>query len=301
MLNSLTPEQDQLVDDFAEKWLGILDSCKQPDTSSSEIREGISLLYSIFDRPFPSRVLVLAPEAALDMSRNLGEPNPHFDLTCSWYAGWDAWRLAFHELGVLSKEDVSDLLTYCALFQGGVYDTVLLEDCAIIIPFPLVIVRDDSDELHCSTGPAIAWSTEEHYYWHGLATDKKHVLGEWTKEDILLEKNTEQRRVLQERLGPRFYELMGALVEDSWNDPNTGLLYELLVYEIEGEIARALRKQSPLLKNGTSPVYCERVNVICNSAMSARKWQATRHMFSTSDETARACNVDPILTYGTEA
>jgi len=302
MLEILTEEQELTLERVAQEWMDCLDSCRQPDISNPKILAGLRLIYSLFDKPLPAQIeLAKNRVAALARSKELGEPNPHLDRIGAWNCGWTARNNAHHQIGVVTDEEAADLLTYSELYLSGVYDTVLLDDCAIVVPFPLTLCRDDAGELHSAIGPAITWEGDEQYWWHGVATEEKFILGDWSKDELLALANTEQRRILQERLGAQFYELMEATVIDTWTDPETALAYALLRY-MDGETeARALRKLSPKLQGGQQPTYVERVNVLCATAQSARKWQATRHLHDASDFCAEACNKDPSLSYGIEA
>jgi hypothetical protein len=62
---------------------------------------------------------------------------------------------------------------------------------------------------------------------------------------------------------------MGAALADAWTDPRTGLRYELYA----ATPFRLLRKQSPVLQDGTQPWYCEPVPAECVTARGARRWQ----------------------------
>jgi hypothetical protein len=122
----------------------------------------------------------------------------------------------------------------------------------------------------------------------------------FTKEEILSVTNTEQRRVLAERLGwPRYLEKLGGSVVSTWEDPATKLAYELLELSETGE--RVLRKQSPELKDGSQPWYAEPVHRDLLTAQAARKWQAVTPFSRDARETARLCNTNPELTYSVEA
>jgi len=164
----------------------------------------------------------------------------------------------------------------------------LAQSCGWILPHAGVcwaserhttLRRDDRGRLHCVDGPAVAypdgWAI---YAVHGVLVPERAVMRpeSYTSDELRAETNSEVLRVISERLGaPEFLARMGARVVDSWRDPGTGLLYELLdLVERKGAgQPRWLRMRSPLLKDGTEPEYVEKVHPGLASARAARMWQ----------------------------
>jgi len=123
-----------------------------------------------------------------------------------------------------------------------------------------------------------------------------------TTEQLRNESNAEVLRIMAERMGwPLFLERMGTVTVDSWLDPWTGLSYDLLdLKERKGNRQpRWLRMRSPLLKDGTTPDYIEKVHPELSSAQAARKWQ-----FQKADgswPSVKECNAKKGLKFEMEA
>lgn len=294
MLESLTPEQDALCDAVAEEYLKAASTMREPDPVA--IRKWLEVVYRLYDMKVPERIeIVASPFAALDLGEKLTGKRVEDTNGCGYGdAGWTAYYDAHHRLGVLSAEEVADTLALRD-FQRCAWDTLLLDECAIVVRLPVELNVDAEWNMHSSTGPALKWADgHEEYAWHGTWVDKRVVMDprSYTREEYLAITNTEVRRALSESGGWEWVaSLLDAKVINSWTDPVTGLLYELLA----GGEEKFLRKQSPALKEGAQPTYIEKVHEELVTAQAARKWQAVPSL------SPAECEKDPVLTYGVEA
>ncbi len=293
-LEKLTPKQEALCETVAEEYINDLTNATLPD--SAAITKWLDVVYSLYERKRPERVeIVESPRAALKMASDLtGEKQAYLDDCGIGDGGWVGFYDYFYRIGVLKGEECSDVLALRD-FMRVAWDTVLLDECAIVVQRPIALRLDDAGNLHSATGPCIEWSDGyKDYAWHGTWVPERVILDprSHSKQEYLSITNTEQRRALSEAAGWAWVaEVLGAKAVDSWTDPVTRLQYELLRCE---DGAQLLSKQSPALKDGSQPKYIEPVHEELKTARAARKWQAT-------NLTPGECEADPHLAYGVEA
>jgi hypothetical protein len=294
VLENLTDEQEALLDKTADAYIADLTVSREPDMGA--INRWLDIVYGLYDMKRPARVEIAAsPEAALKLASELtGEKQAYMDWCGVGDGGWVSFYDLFHQIGILTDEEATEII---ALREFGkvAWDSVLLDECAIVIRRPLVLRLDDDGDLHSATGPCIEWADgEKDFSYHGTWVPERIVMApkSFTKDEILAVTNTEERRALGEIAGWQWIaDRLGATVVDKWYDRSRRLRYELLSY---GDGQKLLRKQSPELKNGKQPTYVEPVHENLKTAKAARKWQATTL-------TPEQCERDPELRYGVEA
>ncbi|WP_297826360.1 DUF6745 domain-containing protein [Mycobacterium sp.] len=294
VLETLTPEQEALLDKTADAYIADLTVPREPDMVA--INRWLDVVYSLFDAKRPERVEIAAsPEAALKLASELtGEKQTQMDWCGVGDGGWASFYDVFHQIGVLTDEEAAEVL---ALRDFGkvTWDSVLLDECAIVIRRPVAIRLDDDGDLHSTSGPCLEWADgTRDFAYHGTWVPERIVMEpkSFTRDEILAITNTEHRRALGEIAGWQWFaDRLGAEAVDKWYDRSTKLKYELLKCP---DGAQLLRKQSPSLKSGKQPVYIEPVHEDLKTARAARKWQATRL-------TPAQCEADPALRYAVEA
>jgi hypothetical protein len=95
---------------------------------------------------------------------------------------------------------------------------------------PPIIARNKQGRLHHSSGPAIEFPNgESYYYWKGRETSEKWIINnnEINREDLLITRNVEDRRILHEILGDeKFAKLLDLKVTeiDSYNGQEVCLM-----------------------------------------------------------------------------
>lgn len=298
ILEDLTPDQDIVLEQVAAEYLAVLQRGDEVDMN--KVRPMLELIYSYYDMKVPEVEIVDSPEAALMRARELGIKQPYFDWCGVGDAGWLAHYEAFARIGILNEEEAEDLRKMQAFLHGGVYDTILLDERALLVRFPQEIHTDERGNLHSPAGPAIAWRDgQAEYAWHGVFVSKELIEAPalFTKEQVI-GLPTEHRRAFCEHFGwGRTLELLQCALVDTWADPKTDLKYELY----EGPDEKIINKQSPPLQDGSQPWYPEPVHRDLKTAQAARKWQAMMRRGQDPGAIARACNKNPALTYGVEA
>lgn len=294
ILEDLTPEQEAMLDPIAEEYVRDLTVSREPDLAV--INRWLDIAYGLYDMKRPARVEIAAsPEAALKLASELtGEKQTDMDWVGVGDGGWVSFYDLFHRIGVINDEEAAEII---ALREYGkvAWDSVLLDECAIVIRRPLAIRLDDDGNLHSTTGPCLEWTDgEKDYAYHGTWVAERIVMApkSFTAAEITAITNTEERRALGEIAGWQWIaDQLGAEVVDKWYDRSRRLRYELLACK-NGQ--KLLRKQSPELKNRKQPTYVEPVHENLKTAQAARKWQAT-------NLTPEQCERDPVLKYGIEA
>ncbi len=293
-LEELTDDQVALAESVADEYIRDLPVYRDVDMAA--VLPWLDIAYGLYDMKRPEHIEIAdSPEAACALASKLtGETVDSTDWCGTGDGGWVSFYDYFHRIGVLDVEESRQVL---ALRDFGrvAWDSLLLDECAIVVRRPTVMRLDDRGNLHSTTGPCLEWADgKKEFAYHGTWMPEVVILGArtFTREQYLALSNTEQRRAVGEILGwPRVAELLGAKEIDAWTDDATSLGYALLRCE---DGTQLLRKQSPALKDGSQPAYYEPVHEDLRTARAARKWQATRL-------TPAECEKDSSLTYQVEA
>lgn len=294
LLEELTTEQEKLLDQVATEYISDLVVSREPDVEA--VNRWLDIAYGLYELKRPARVeIVASPMAALKLATELtGEKQTEMDWCGTGDGGWVAFYDLFNRIGVLTPEEAVEIIALRE-FGKSAWDSVLLDECAIVIRRPTVLRLDDDGNLHSNSAPCIEWADgEKDFAYHGTWVPERIVMApkSFTRDEIVAITNTEERRALGEIAGWQWIaDQLGAKVVDKWYDRSRRLKYELLSY---GDGQKLLRKQSPALKNGKQPVYVEPVHEQLKTAIAARKWQAT-------NLTPAQCEADPTLKYQVEA
>lgn len=293
-LETLTKAQEKLLAVVADEYIADI-TAGGSRKDKKAIDRWLTIVYGFYDKPVPRVEVVGSLEAALYRANELDPKGKHTyaDGTGFYDGGWLSFYDYFARIGILSKDEASDMRALIAFRKVG-WDTVLFDEVAIVVRRPKAIRVDDDGRLHGQGAPCIEWHDgEKDYAWHGTWVSEKIATAprSHTREEFLAISNTEERRALCEAAGWAWVaELLNATVIEKWTDPETGLSYTLLACS---DGSKLLQKQSPPLKKGAQPVYVEPVHEDLKTARAARKWQAT-------DWTPASCEADPSLSYGTE-
>lgn len=298
MLNDLTTEQEAMLDVIVNEYIAVLFRGDEVDIDA--VRPPLEMIYGFYDKKLPEIEICDSPEAALMRAKELGVESPYFDWCGASDAGWLAYYEVFTRLSIIDDVESEDLRKMQRLLFCGVYDTVLLDERALLVRFPKEAHVNARGDLHCATGPAISWRDgQAEYSWNGVWVSQALIeTPETITKAEALAMPTEERRAFCERFGwTNALKLFECMLLNSWTDPLIGLAYELYT----GPDDSILKKQSPVLLTGEQPFYCEPVHRDLKTAQAARKWQAMMRPGSDPAEVARACNHDPGLSYGIEA
>lgn len=313
-LSSLTAAQESRLIEIGDRYIHELTN--PPPFVETDVIAWLDLVYSLFDQARPARVeYAKSAVAACELATRLtGDPVTVLDWRGVRDGGWLAFSEAFRELGVQTPEEDADA-EVLRRFARSAWDTILLEEggdgehgsCAIVVLRPAALRVDAAGNLHGPIArgadgagiaePCIEWQDgSREYAVHGTWVSERVATAprSHSREEYEAITNTEERRALGELAGWDWVvDLLGGQVVDTWTDPETQLLYELIDCTAHGQ--KMLRKQSPRLKDGSQPTYLEPVHEHLRTARAARKWQAVPTW------TAEQCEADPVLTYGVEA
>ncbi len=296
---SITDAQiDAISDELHDKYLA---ACTTPGVvPSQELCERFAAMqYRVAGLPCPPvRIVKSRVEALAIASKETGEKETSIDWVSVWYVGWLARREAGERLGILGLDDeeksiMADVHIALDALSGGVFGSVALDGLFLAIPYASVLKFDSAGNLHCGDGPAVSWGDDDQEWaWHGVWIPRELTDGSEITPEMYSGYSTEVRRACGEIRGWQFVsDLLGASVIDSWKDQVTGLTYELL----SGRGEKWLRKQSPVIKDGSQPTYIEPVHEDLESARAARRWQAPPYL------TPAECEADPSLEYEHES
>jgi hypothetical protein len=290
----LTPEQEALCDEVVREYIDDLPVARLVDLT--KVKVWLDIVYAMYGLETPRIEVVQSPEAACERASSLtGQAQTELDWVGVGDGGWISFYDYFERVKVLTHDENADVQ---ALKDYGrvAWDSILLDECAIVVARPITLKVDEVGNLHSATGPCIEWGDgERDFAWHGTWMPERAITAPrtYTREEYLAITNTEERRALGEIAGWDWIaELLGSTVIDMWCDLNTGLNYELSRCAHDGPTL--LRKQSPPLKDGSQPWYSEPVHENLLTAQAARKWQAT----SLSPE---ECEREPALQFDVES
>ncbi len=139
---------------------------------------------------------------------------------------------------------------------------------ALVVRRPRLLTFDEAGQLHNATGPCVeyrdGWGV---YAWHGVRVPERVIRApdELTRDDFLGEENVATRRIIQERMGGRFVEEIGARFVDSGD---RGVLYEVDLPGDPERVARYVQLTDP----STGRVYYLRVPRWLATAEEAVAW-----------------------------
>lgn len=152
-----------------------------------------------------------------------------------------AWLAFYHFFAVYLAPNALHAL---ARFNERVSGYWLGRETALIVRRPRILTCDAQGRLHSTTGRAMEYHDDCCLYaWHGVRVPEQVILAPetLTRKDFLNEKNVEERRVIQERMGGSFVSEMGSGVLDT--SPR-GMLYEVRLLADDPEpVARYVQMQ----------------------------------------------------------
>ena len=139
----------------------------------------------------------------------------------------DSCGVAFYEfgneIGVKYKAaNLIDLQIFSRMIRGGIMLSILLDGLVIICRRPHKVVRDQRNNLHNPTGPAVSWlDGYKNYFWHGISIEPWIVEEpqKITAELVLKESNAETRRAMVEKMGlDKFMHQANPIILDTDKD-----------------------------------------------------------------------------------
>jgi len=207
VIESLTPEQEAKMDEYAEYWekVGL-------DTSPAnrvDAEKTITRIYELIGKKQPEFIWVNSyEEACKAISEGSGTDvraqNNFF--SGQHHAGWSGWYRYYKEvLGIkFEKEDMelAELWTALSISCGWWWP---FEGVVVCCEKYKNIQLDDNGELHCEDGYAVSYRGDAggEFFWHGVSVSSQIIMSPATLtiEQIDKEENAEVRRIMMERYG----------------------------------------------------------------------------------------------------
>jgi hypothetical protein len=122
-----------------------------------------------------------------------------------WNIGWTAFLDYFARIGIDFREHSEIWQKWISFLDLGVWDCILLQGVAILCRAPLEVKRDERNELHNTSGPAVRWADGYgSFFVHGVRfNDPAPILdhASITAERVFSETNVEVRRTLIDLMG----------------------------------------------------------------------------------------------------
>lgn len=300
--DKLTPEEEKFQEEVCNEWIA-RSIGGSTETDDKVISEGFDWLYKIsgVEPPKYGMEVYDSPQAAVRAAKK-----ECADVTNTHYVGLmaDAYWVAFYDFFTRIKTiNEENFNKYRNLLWAGVWDCICLDEKAFVIRRPELVSQDTNQRLHAEKGPALRFRDGfEVYVWHGVLLNERMIMRpeSYTRDELMLETNSEIRRAFCERVGfEKYAEIMGVVEIDSWTDPKTGLKYDLMDFASrEGSLQpRLLKMVSPVIKTGERPYYIEPVDPGLETAAAARKWQFPK---PGGYWTVEECNKNPEINFSIE-
>lgn len=317
MLEALTDEQEKLLDQVADEWIGRAHS-GEILINQIQARQAIHSIYREAELAEPQTMFFQGPIEAIAFCHEIGKKDvndiDYFGL--GFDAGWVSWTDLYQRIGVLPEPEPA-FEAFKELSLSGVWATILFDGLAICISRPALVKTDEGGNLHSAEGPALAFADGyEEYAWHGTWVTEQIIMKPetLTKKEILAEKNSEVSRAMAERLGwDEYMKRVETILVDKWecaaaqtDGKMTVLHFELYDFrERRGTLQpRLLKMESPRLNDGGRPYYIEPVDPGLKTAEAARRWQCDPQGEEFKDRPAdwvAECNKNPGLKFEVEA
>lgn len=254
IIDSLTPEQEGLLEVYYERWLAIGMSTEPTDFEAA--KKALILVYTAAGQEPPKEILHFTnPMAAAEWEKEKGLSSSGVGSVI--YGNHDASWLGFYEyMHEVVGIDCSELKGLWALARAGGWCWVY-DDVAVITDRPQTLHVDEQGNMHCEDGPAISYGDGEFslYFWHGVAVEEYIIErpDEITVEKINSERNAEIMRVMIERFGAGEY--LQAIDAKKVGEPfNESQLYEA-EFDDGTSIARVRAINSTPEPDGSVKIY----------------------------------------------
>lgn len=228
MISSLTPEQEEQLALYREKWIKIGLSTEPLDLEKT--LAAARNAYTAANVEFPdTHYVARSPKEAAELASGLSSRSLSDCVSDQIYGCHDAGWLSFYDYVsevlkldcVKPLEGLIELAKHCGWWAP--YDT-----CVIFQDRPSEIHRDTQNRTHNETGPAILYRDgTQVFIWHGVRVPELVVMNpeQITAEMIRSEANAEVRRIMLERYGFKRY-LDGADDIDFVHRDGYGTLYK---------------------------------------------------------------------------
>lgn len=235
-IESLTPEQEAMLPQIADKWIEIGRYTGPTDEVAGEA--AVKLAYECAGLTPPTDFRWAdSPLAGAKIAAELQETSVRQALRNACFGNHDAGWLSFYDamkqIGVEEIEPLLKGLFAVAKFVGWWW---AFDDVAVLTRMPIHMTLDGQGRLHNETEQAIRYADGWGLYsWNGTRVPEDLVTVGWTTDQILNEQNAEIRRCAIEKIGwPAFLQDMGKVVDVAPDPANPG--FELTLYELKQQV-----------------------------------------------------------------
>lgn len=116
---------------------------------------------------------------------------------CGWSNfGWVSFYDYFTRIKVINNEDFNN---YKDIILSNVFETFEFENVVFAVQPPHTINKNDKNQLHNTTGPALEFTDGTNFYYiNGRNIDRELVIVGFTKEQFLTETNEDIRGAMYE-------------------------------------------------------------------------------------------------------
>lgn len=272
-ITELTPEQEAQLEVYFKKWsdIGLSTEPGNRDKAEQLIKE----LYKLEGFKVPPIYWFNSPFEAAEQIKKDGEASPQLSACFGQHsAGW----LAFYDyiFNVLKVSEDKAMMLHIELSKCcGWFFTY--EEAVYLCDKTSAANVDEEGNLHCLTGPALAFRDGNKVYSVRGVQVPEHVIEApetITVDEILNESNIEVRRVMMDQMGhERFMEQAKAEVLDSDTD-ELGHPRRLLKVDIEGDEAMVVCQvvNSTPEPDGSDKMYQLRVPPTITTCKEAVAW-----------------------------
>ena len=175
MIEQLTKEQEKLMYQTRDEWLGYLFE-NRLELDKEKAETGVKWLYKLCGLKEPEVSFVSSPYAAqVEVNKRAGNKEMQaYEFSTYgnvWDYGWLSFYSFFEKIGVFDNEDFTK---YKDMILSGIYDMIQMDTLCVVCKMPDSIIRDDNNRLHSIDGYAIEWDDGYgQHYIHGRFVDKK--------------------------------------------------------------------------------------------------------------------------------
>lgn len=219
----ITEEQRELIKEVQQEWIDLGIRSDGSIAPMEELRELFAWLYRLNDYVVPKDIYVVGNPVAMQMKAmellGVDEPITSASRGIAYDASWTAFYDFYQRCGVEQGEDFQIWMEF---LRAGIWDTVLMDEAAVVCRRPIEVHYDDQQRLHNLTGPAVRWVDGHESFLIANVYVKRHWVMEPEKitvREVLRCTNVELRRILLAQMGyERFGREANAVVVDSWVD-----------------------------------------------------------------------------------
>ena len=284
-LLSLTPEQEQIVENTKNEWLQFILNGGD-DVDEKALNKWGTWLYKNKGHKAPKIHIGDSPRHCQAIANKLAGNKKDV-----WYnfsheslgqsGGWVTYVDLFVKLKMFENDEFEN---YSKFLRSGVFLSLTFDSDLIICRRPLYTKLNDKFELHSTDSPAMEWRDGfKLYHLNGIKVTEEIVMTPAHALDpgiILSETNAEVRREVVRKIGiERFIKKYGGITLDTWEKTETD--YKLLKLTVDG---MRINPVYLVMRNPSIGVfYAEGVHPTCKTVKEALAWRDGERIYVEPD------------------